>query len=98
MEAEWNDRMWVWAEKKMLVTFIAGVINATSEVKSKTERIPVTVKAAEYHLHMAGLKWEEVRDNLYCRQAKNHALGDNSNHFNTPLKCKTPNCEWAGIQ
>ncbi|XP_014891407.1 uncharacterized protein LOC106949576 isoform X3 [Poecilia latipinna] len=33
-------------EKKKMVTFIAGVINATSDVKSKTERIQIIVKAA----------------------------------------------------
>ena len=44
--------------------FIAGVINATSEVKSKTERIQIITKAAIHHLGMMGLKWEEVRDGL----------------------------------
>lgn len=50
--------------KKKLVTFIAGVINATHEIKSKTERIQVIVKAAEHHLDMIGLKWEEINDEL----------------------------------
>lgn len=53
-----------WIEKKKLVTFIAGVINATHEIKSKTERIQVIVKAAEHHLDMIGLKWEEINDEL----------------------------------
>lgn len=47
-----------------MVTFIAGVINATYEIKSKTERIQVIVKAAVHHLDMIGLRWEEVRDEL----------------------------------
>lgn len=47
-----------------MVTLIAGVINATAEVKSKTERIQITVKAAVHNLDMMGLKWEEARENL----------------------------------
>lgn len=53
-----------WAEKKKLVAFMAGVINATAGIKSKTERIQVIVIAAVHHLGMEGLKWEEVRDEL----------------------------------
>lgn len=37
------------AEKKKLVTFMAGVINATAGIKSKTERIQVIVIAAVHH-------------------------------------------------
>ena len=48
--------------KKRLVTFIAGVMNATADVKSKTERIHIIVKAAVHHLDMRGLRWEVVRD------------------------------------
>lgn len=40
----------VWVDLKKLVTFIAGVINATMETKSKTERIQIIVKAAVNHL------------------------------------------------
>ncbi len=42
-QQEWEN---TWAGKKKLVTFIAGVINATAEIKSKTERIQILVKAA----------------------------------------------------
>lgn len=35
-----------WEEKRDLVIFIAGVINATAEVKSKTERIQIITKVA----------------------------------------------------
>lgn len=59
-----QERRKAWIEKKKLVTFIAGVINATHEIKSKTERIQVIVKAAEHHLDMIGLKWEEINDEL----------------------------------
>ena len=59
-----QEKQKVWREKKNLVTFIAGVINATCEIKSKTERIQIIVKAAEHHLGMRGLKWEEVNDEL----------------------------------
>lgn len=45
-----------------MVIFIAGVINATAEVKSKTERIQIITKAAIQHLGMLDLKWEEIRD------------------------------------
>jgi len=41
-----------WEEKKKIVTFIAGVINATAEVRSKTERIQIIVKAAIHHLDL----------------------------------------------
>lgn len=51
-------------EKRDLVIFIAGVINATAEVKSKTERIQIITKAAIQHLGMVDLKWEEIRDCL----------------------------------
>lgn len=59
-----------WEEKKKIVTFIAGVINATAEVRSKTERIQIIVKAAIHHLDMAGLKWEEVRDELSVQSSQ----------------------------
>lgn len=59
---EQDDKRKMWEEKKKLVTFIAVVINATVEVKSKTERIQIIVKAEVHHLDMRGL--EEVRDNL----------------------------------
>lgn len=62
-----------WVEKKKLVTFIAGVINATNEIKSKTERIQVIVKAAVYHLDMIGLRWEEVRDELSIQSSQESA-------------------------
>lgn len=42
------------AEKRRLVTFVAGVINATAAVKSKTERIQIIVKAAIHHVDMRG--------------------------------------------
>lgn len=49
---------------KKLVTFITGVINATMEIKSKTERIQIIVKAAAHHLGLSDLSWEEVRNDL----------------------------------
>lgn len=54
----------VWVDLKKLVTFIAGVINATMETKSKTERIQIIVKAAVNHLDINDLTWEEVRSTL----------------------------------
>ncbi|XP_056270945.1 uncharacterized protein LOC130194087 [Pseudoliparis swirei] len=57
-----NDRIYV--DKKKLVTFIAGVINSTAEVKSKNDKIQLIVKAAVNHLGLVGLTWEEVRENL----------------------------------
>lgn len=45
-----------WEEKRDLVIFIAGVINATAEVKSKTERIQIITKATIQHLGMLDLK------------------------------------------
>lgn len=45
---------------KKLIIFMAGVINATTESKSKTERIQIIVKAAVNHLGFTDLSWEEV--------------------------------------
>ena len=59
-----GNREGLYVEKRDLVTFIAGVINSTAEVKSKSEKIQLIVKAAVRHLGLAGLTWEEVRDNL----------------------------------
>lgn len=56
-------------EKRDLVIFIAGVVNATAEVKSKTDRIQIITKAAIQHLGMWGLKWEEIRDGLCVTSA-----------------------------
>ncbi len=57
-----SDKIYV--DKKDLVTFIAGVINSTAEVKSKNDKIQLVVKAAVNHLGLVGLTWEEVRENL----------------------------------
>lgn len=57
-----DDRVYV--DKRALVTFIAGVINSTAEVKSKNDKIQLVVKAAVNHLGLMGLTWEEVRENL----------------------------------
>lgn len=64
-----------WEEKRDLVTFIAGVINATAEVKSKTERIQIITKAAIQHLGMVGLKWEEIRDGLSVQASQEGGVG-----------------------
>ena len=56
------EKRMVEVKEKRLVTFIAGVINATADVKSKTERIHIIVKAAVHHLDMRGIRWEVVRD------------------------------------
>lgn len=63
-ESEQTSEGKVMIDLKKLVTFIAGVINATMEVKSKTERIQIIVKAAVNHLNISGLSWEEVRNDL----------------------------------
>lgn len=70
---EQQDKKIAWKEKKKLVTFIAGVINATFEIKSKTERIQVIVKAAEHHLDMIGLKWEEINDELRMQASQENS-------------------------
>lgn len=54
----------MYVKKMELVTFIAGVINSTAEVKSKNEKIQLVVKAAVNHLGLVGLTWEEVREIL----------------------------------
>lgn len=52
------------------MTFVAGVINATYEIKSITDRIQVIVKAAEHYLDTIGLKWEEVIDELRVQSSQ----------------------------
>ncbi|KAL4004520.1 palmitoyltransferase ZDHHC5/8 [Sarotherodon galilaeus] len=49
-------------EKKKMVTFVAGVINATSDVKSKTERIQIIVKAACHSLDMKNIRGKTAKD------------------------------------
>lgn len=61
--------------KRDLVIFIAGVINATAEVKSKTERIQIIAKAAIQHLDMLDLKWEEIRDCLAVHSSQEVGKG-----------------------
>lgn len=39
-----NDRMYV--DKRDLVTFIAGVVNSTAEVKSKSEKNPADCQSS----------------------------------------------------
>lgn len=63
-EQQQSTRDKVYVDKKDLVTFIAGVINSTAEVKSKNDKIQLVVKAAVNHLGLVGLTWEEVRENL----------------------------------
>ncbi len=62
------DQRNVWLQKKKLVTFIAWVINATSEITSKPERIQI-IKAAVHHLDMTG----EVRDELSVQSGQESA-------------------------
>lgn len=75
----WSDKLEVQeevSEKKMLievkklVTFIAGVINTTMEIKSKTERIQVIVKAGAHHLDVSGIAWEEVRNDMNAQASQ----------------------------
>ncbi len=55
---------------RKLLIFIAGVINATTEAKSKTKRIQIIVKAAVNHLNLTELSWEEVRDELSAQASQ----------------------------
>lgn len=66
-----ENKMYV--DLRKLVTFIAGVINATMEIKSKTERIQVIVKAAANHLNINEMTWEEVRDDLSAQASQETA-------------------------
>lgn len=78
------DKKREWAKKKKLVTFIAGAINATAGIKSKTERIQVIVIAAVHHLGMEGLKWEEVRDELENSGQSSSGGGQSSSSSQEP--------------
>lgn len=62
-------------DMRKLVTFIAGVLNATMGVKSKTERIQIITKAAVNHLDFRGLTWEEVRNDLSIQMSQDHSIG-----------------------
>lgn len=55
MEVQESVERKMLVEVQKLVTFITGVINATMEIKSKTERIQVIVKAAAHHLDVSGI-------------------------------------------
>lgn len=52
------------------MTFIAGVINSTAGIESKTQKTQLVVIAAIRHLGMIGLSWEEVRDELQIRSSQ----------------------------
>lgn len=47
-----------------LVLFLAYVINCSEQVKTKTKKIKVIVKAAAKFLNMTGLSWEKVEADL----------------------------------
>lgn len=49
-------------EKKQMVTFIAGNINAA------TERIQVALKAVIPHLDVRGTQWEEISVNQQAKR------------------------------
>lgn len=57
-------------KEKKLVAFIAGVINSTAGIESKTQKTQLVVIAAIRHLGMIGLSWEEVRDELQIRSSQ----------------------------
>lgn len=48
----------MWVEPKKFITFSPGVINATMESKSKTEKIQIIVKAAPNHVNINELRRE----------------------------------------
>ena len=64
-----------WGEKRDFVIFIAGVINATAEVTSKTQRIQIIAKVAIQHLSMLDLKLEETRDCLAVHSSQEVGKG-----------------------
>lgn len=53
---EQTDKRKMWMEKKKLVTFIAGVINKTSDIKSKIERIQISSSSGYGRVEMGGNK------------------------------------------
>lgn len=54
MNEEQTGKRKMWMEKKKLVTFIAGVINKTSDIKSKTERIKISSSCGYGRVEMGG--------------------------------------------
>ena len=78
-------------ERKRAVTFI--VMTATADVKCKTERIQMIVKAAVHHLDTRGLRWEEVRDELRVQASQDTScIGNINNNDNPSVECKKPDC------
>ena len=73
IEADQTNESKVMVDLKKLVTFIAGVVNVTMDIKSKTERIQIIVKAAA--LDISGMTWEEVRNEL-STQASQEQIGN----------------------
>lgn len=61
--------MMMMIEKKK-ISGIAGVINSTAGIESKTQKTQLVVIAAIRHLGMIGLSWEEVRDELQIRSSQ----------------------------
>lgn len=70
-----NEGNMIQVDIRKLVTFIAGVINGTADVKSKTERIQLIVMAAVRHLDVTGLTWETVRDDLKHQSSQETWVG-----------------------
>lgn len=95
-----SERIYVQME---LVTFIAGVINSTEEVKSKNDKIQLVVKAAVNHLGLVGLTWEEVRETL-TKQSSQEAschdwqLGRSVNNKNALIQKYESNTHDGGRQ
>lgn len=75
MQVKQNEGQLIQVDVRMLVTFIAGVINGTADIKSKTERIQLIVMAAVRHLDVTGLTWETVRDDLKHQSSQESWVG-----------------------
>lgn len=85
MQPEQENEGKVMSDLKRLVTFVAGVVNATME-KSKTERIQIIVKAAPHHLDVTGLTREKVQNDVLRRAKSTHGL-DSTNDSPATMKC-----------
>lgn len=86
-------------DKMALVTFIAGVINTTADVRSKQEKIQLIVKAAINHLGLVGLTWEEVSGttSIISQVRKHDVLLCNHGTYSS-MECKESVGQWPRVE
>lgn len=75
--------------------FIAGVINDMAEVRSKTERIQIIVKAAIHRLDMRIKVGRRGMNSVYSRVERQHVWVNHFSNANPSMECKKLDRKWA---